>query len=116
MKNKMSQGLGNKLLENKKIYTICLSELKDESNKYPAHFTYPESLEFSMNFIVLRKTNLRRLKEVIININRHIRNWKNYVGGFSKKELGKIRRRKLNRKSKLNKHLTKLRALRVRIV
>lgn len=109
----MSQGLRARLLKNKQIYTICLHELKKEDNKYPSHFTYPEALEFSMNFVILRNMSSRYLKSILININRHLKSWEDKIMGCSKKELEKIKRRKFNREVKLNKHLNKLRKLKV---
>ncbi len=109
MKRQMSEGLKNRFLRNEEIYTICLRELKDEKKIYPLHFEYPESLEFSHSFKVLRGTNLRRLKEVLMSIKKKLRI---NILGFSKMEIAKINKRRFEGHIKLNKHLTKLRDLR----
>ncbi len=109
IQKRMSEGLKNRLLRNEEIYTICVKELKEEKNIYPQHFKYPESLEFSDNFKVLRNINLNRLKIVLNSIKRKL---KINTKGFSKRERAKINKRRFDNHIRLNKHLIRLKDLR----
>lgn len=110
----MSEGLKNKLLRNKEIYTFCLEELRNENKIYPGHFSYPESLEFSMGFKILRRDNLERLRFVLSNIKRILQMDKGENRGeiyrikFIKEEKKKREKIRIDSQKKLNKHLKKL--------
>lgn len=112
MKEIMSQGLVNRLRENKAIYNICLEELKDGDNKYPGDFSYPESLEFNDRFVILRLSNMQRLRTVIKNINKHLKSYGNIIKPFTRKEMEETNKRMHDRNDKLLEHLTELRGLR----
>jgi len=108
IKKQMSEGLRNKLLENEKIYSICLDELKNKNKVYPGEFTYPEALEFSVNLKILRDSNLKMIKDVMSRIKRYL---KANTRGLTKIKIKEIEKRKLNSQIKLDKHLNKLKEL-----
>lgn len=98
-KKPMSVGLRNKLKENLNIYQITIQELKEEKELH--ELSFPETIDYNLNFKIDYQQSLRDLKIVIKNI-------KKYLGRCKAKDSGLI----LERKIKLEKHLQKLRKLR----
>ena len=98
-KNSMSKGLRNRLKENLSIYQITIKELEEEKELY--ELSFPETVDFNLNFKINYQQSLRDLKIVIKKIKKHL-------GMFRAKDSGLI----LERKIKLEKQLQKLRKLR----